>query len=94
MISPDRITDSLFYEVEGNPKLFLTGSHPEITSSSILTGSFKTAFRASNQEQSKLAEALQPTDTAHKIFLQKAWRKLGITCKELDLQPEKDDHTI
>lgn len=80
VINPSRISESLFFQ-EGDSKMILTGSHPEVDSKAILSPKFKAAFSATNEEQQRISLQMAADDAARERLLSQHFQRIGLRCR-------------
>jgi Biotin-protein ligase, N terminal len=73
------LAESVFYQSNGT-KMILTGTFHEIDSTAVASALFKTTFKATDQEQQKIVQQMQPDDAARHSFIKKNFEKLGLNC--------------
>lgn len=80
-IQPNEIAESIFYQGIDQAPVLLTGSHLEINSAEIRSGSFKEVFHLTTEQQNLLGDTMEPSDAARMQLLKQNFEKLNIKCK-------------
>ena len=80
-ITDQELPESLYYKRDSGAGLIATGSHPEISSRTILSEEFKSAFNLDTQLQRKISVSMESHDLGRKLLLKDYFEKLTIQCK-------------
>lgn len=83
-IDTGRLAETVLYQPNENSegKYLLTGCHPELDSTAVLTDTFGQGFNLTKKQQTDLADQLRPDDQARRALLKSHLETVGITCKK------------